>query len=210
MANNSDEFTIYPARSKGVLSSLPLPYSIYKQRPFNLDDHVREIDCDYHKVRKPKGDTNTNIGVNEQLKHWLACLESVQRSQDTGWTLAISGPGSINYPEAVAAQLAAEYLARSRIVAWVNITAGLGGQRDLEQIIAPYSTHSLGALIITGIRWDGDNVRFDKAFDLLRQTRETTDRIIVGVGADPLALTRRMDVSVNRALQVTESKFVNM
>lgn len=208
--NNADEYTIYPARSKGVLSSLPLPYSVYKQRPFNLDDHVREIDCDYHKVRKSQGDATTSVGKNEQLKHWLACLDSVRTGQHTGWTLCVAGPGSINYPEAVAAQLAAEYLIKSKIVAWVNITAGLYGKRDLDQIIAPYSTHSLSALIITGIRWDGDNTRFDKAFDLLRQTREQTDRIIVGVGADPLALTRRMDISLNRAINVTESKFVHM
>lgn len=208
----AEEYTIYPARSKGLLSSLNLPYSIYKQRSFNLDDHVREIECDYHKVRKAKtgGDNTTYITKNEQLKHWLACHESVSNTQDTGWTLSIAGPGSINYPEAVAAQLAAMYLQRSRIVAWINIGAGLSGPRDLDQIIAPYSAHSLAALIVTGIRWDGDNVRFDKAFDLLRQTREATDRIIVGVGADPLAITRRMDISVNRALNITESKFVNM
>lgn len=208
--DQSDErLIIDPVKSKMLLSSLKLPYTVYIGSKFDLEDHIMEIECDYSK-KEADNTPPTIVTKREQVGQWLACMESAKERKGRGWTLSIAGPGSIAYPEKVAAQLAAEYLKRSRAVCWVNVTASLRGERELERLAAPYPINALDAIFLTGLRWDGDPLRFDKSFDLLRQTLPKTDRIIVGAGIDPLSITRWMDISVNRALQVVETKIVNM
>ena len=203
---------INPARRRGLLAAVRIPYSAYATSGFALEEHLRHVSCTYAKV----GDENrrranpVNVPIATQIEHWLECRESAATGDDSGWTLCIAGQGSTAYPEAVAAELAALYLSRAGRISWVNVTSGRWGERKLSEHSRGVPVDDLHALFVTGIRWDGDSARFDKAFDLLREASQFTDRIVVGVGADPIALARRMDIPVQRVLNVVESKLVHM
>lgn len=199
---------IDPAAAAGLLTEHRLPYTLYTMGAFALHEHVTEIESSYR--RGPKKGKLKIIDIDEQLRAYAACVASARGVGPSGWTTVIAGWGHMARPDHVAAQIFVEFVRANRHVAWINASTHLSAERSLEALTAPAHPYSLDLLVISGLRWESNHVRFDKIFDLVRATAPRTNRIIVGSGADPLALGARADLLINRAIQLNDTRTVDM
>lgn len=198
---------INPAGSYAKLKETGVPYTVLNSS-FTLNYYLRTIECNWMNARY-KTDT-VIIHEDDQIKYWHECVRSISSNEDTGWALCISGPGTIVYPQAVAAQLCVEYLKAGRIVKWINVSGSSIHQRELKKLMSPYQLGDVNAVVFNGLRWESNDTRFDKVFDLMQDTLYDCDKIIVGCGENPIAISRRIGLSVQRAICVTDSQVIHM
>jgi hypothetical protein len=181
-----------------------IPFTAEISRPFYIDRHLRALEIRRKKGSGPSagegndGDDIINVvTIETQLDYWEACHDLKQ----TGWTGCVAGQGShLSITEPIAATLAAFHMAHGQHVVWVNVDRLRAfDAHDVNQLVDP------GLVIITGLRWESYVSRWEKAFEVLRTSYPTANRLVVASGAHPLAVMNRLGMPVNRAFNLSAS-----
>lgn len=203
-------FTINSKRFADLLKAQGgwLPYTIATGAGFDLFRALKTIE-----IRKRTTVSEHNAGVQGdlvkvipeelQIKHWLACVEGV--SDGMGWTLCISGRnGHLGLGEPTAAYLA-HLLARQNLdFAWCDIGEALRRKSFSVYDFAGNKgmAFSPKLAVVSGLRMDGHDARWERAADLLRSSTSSTNRVVVAHGDHPLAVMRRLGLPVQRVLNL--------
>lgn len=198
MAKKRDDeeqsYFIETGNYRPLLLEAGVPYTATKCDRFDLRDYVREVEHEEDDGRK------TKVRKREQQEFWKACLQ-FGLEDPKGWVACFSGEKDIMKVDALAATVMGAMLREGKYCKWINITAARWGEYTIKEI-----TKSIAGppalLVLSGLRWDSDHVRFDKVFDLMREVPESCNKIIVGVGENPVAITRALGIIATRVVHL--------
>lgn len=198
--SGKNPFLINPRARKAALSFLNLPYTVFQPESFKMDDYIKDIEYE-------TDNEQTDIPSFRQEEMWESCLDT----SEGGWTGIFTSVSDVTRPEALALTIAAEYAGAGRNVAWHNCTvARWYKDSQIKEIANPRPLAETDLLVVTGLRWDGDPIRLDKTFDLIRAAPVKATKIIVGVGTDPITLSRKLGIPAQRVVYLRNYTEINM
>lgn len=196
---------IHPARYKLLLSSVrEIPYTVYTQRPFDVNKKVTNLD-----LNPDNADKRRILAPEDQLQMWTECAKSVSGDPECapGWTAIFAGSTHIAYGECLAAYLCAKAIDAGRNVLWVDIGEALGKRAfSIQDLITARQEglavfHSL--IVVTGLRATSADTKWDRAFDILRTSSPGASRVIVAAGLSPWEASQKIGLPAQRMLHIT-------
>lgn len=182
-----------------------LPYTISTAHPFELEDHVHDID---HIRRVGNRESRKVVTAASQVNTWRTAYSEVEDPAASGWTMCISADATnAALTDLLAAKMVSRHLAEGRAICWIEVREAikLHAHTILEYIKeSSDDNHRVPSLVvIAGLRQESSAVHWTRAYEILRSTSPTTSRIIVASGANPLAVMDRLALPVQVAINLS-------
>jgi hypothetical protein len=182
-----------------------VPYTVYSVKPFVLDSRLEQD------VFDPKGDGKNLkiVGADFQLETYHKSLDTSQR---LGWTACYTSTGNLGYAEACAAYLMGHYLAQNRGCLWIDVGVALRkNYASVEELQMRniMSTDAVALVVMTGLSMTDSPHRLSRAFDILRSTSRHCSKVVVAAGGTPLQVMDKLNLPVQRLLNITTYESVS-
>lgn len=194
---------------QAVLLDIDAPYNALSSTPFDI--RKRFIPFNTHRelplnqaIPGLSNGKGTAISVERQYEMFKECLDTFDGGAERGWTMFVSSPSYISTAEYLAAYMCGMAAKSGFETRWLDvgklISKDLAAIQEEDVLFSQRKTKKL--VVLTGLRATGDAsaFRWDKAFDILRVTRQRACRIVVAGGADPITVSRKLGLPANKAL----------
>lgn len=197
------DLNINPKRQRLLLSALPeIPYTVYTHPSFNIQSKVSDL------TLSPEGERKRFLNEEDQVEMWQECAKSARGDENSpgGWTAIFAGKAPINYGECLAAHLAALVIDSGRNAMWIDVGEALGKRAYTVDAVAVERQRLVGAplalVIVTGLRGTSPDVKWDRAFDLLRSTSVNSSRVVIATGVNPSETKAKLGLSPHRMVNL--------
>ena len=194
------ENTLIKPPSRVHLGSLApvIPHTVWTQKSFRLDERVALFEL----PRKNASKTSRIISDDEQVEQWNECVASCKEpfNRWSGWTACFAGTSAISFAETAAANLAAMAMVSRVPVAWVDLSEAIYRRSYNPKDFCTAPEQEPFLTVVTGLRFDSPQSKFERAFDMLRAGMPNCNRVVVATGAGPIEVMSKIGLPVQRLL----------
>lgn len=204
MTERSLHITITPFRKllSEVLGAQDMSYTVTSARSFHLDEKLRTIEVRRKLKTGGEGELEKLVSVEAQIEFFGECARSCEANEHDGWTMCVAGVNAnFSLTELVAAHLCGLSIKGGRSTAWIDLQEAMNRKADtvqayLRQDVVPKT------VVLTGLRMESHPAKWERAFNLLRSTSPSANRIVSATGGTPIAVMNRLGLPMQRALNL--------